>query len=385
VGKGGIVDAFHTEMLVAQRSTFLLLAASSFFLAIGCAKEQGDDESAVSSEAPLTEGELASVNVANLNLRAGPSTDDAILAVMSQGDRVLIRAGATQNGFAPVRFNNIDGWAFEEYLTPVGPAPPPPAPGSLGESVNAIVGEAASRSPGTELGIAVMNLSTGEYAGSGDDVRHVSASSAKVMWVAAAMRAGANVGDIAPGIFQNSDNHLSGTAIDRAGGIDAVNDFYWNVAGMNTSITANWSFGQPRHATNQGQLGGDNYFTPRDVITFLSKLDSGELLGDRTDEIRTYMTWSPRTGYGGWLGTLLPADARGMMMHKAGWLPPPAYSEYSTLNEVGIVQVPGGARYAIALLARHGQNYDAEARYVERASCVIYRSISNDGSLGCRD
>jgi beta-lactamase class A len=369
-----------------RRHAAALALFTTFVFLGGCAKEsEGDAESAVSSEAPLTEGELASVNVANLNLRAGPSTDDAILAVMSQGERVLIRAGEPQNGFAPVRYNNIDGWAFEEYLTPIGPAPPPPTPGSLAESVNAIAGEAAARSPGTELGIAVMNLTTGEYAGAGDEVRHVSASSAKVMWVAAAMRAGANVQDIAPGIFQNSDNYLSGTAIDRAGGIDAVNDFYWNVASMNKSITANWSFGQPRHATNQGQLGGDNYFTPRDVITFMSKLDSGELVGDRTDDIRTYMTWSPRTGYGGWLGTLLPADARAMMMHKAGWLPPPAYAEYSTLNEVGIIQVPGGARYAIALLAHHGQNYDAEARYVERASCVIYRSISNDGSLGCND
>lgn len=364
----------------------LILTVASFALALGgCANEQPDGEAVASAEAPLSEGELASVNVANLNLRAGPSTDHAILAVMSQGDRVLVRAGQPANGFVPVRYNNIDGWAFEEYLTLLGPAAPPPPPGSLAESVRAIAEEAASRSPGTELGIAVMNLSTGEYAGSGDDVRHVSASSAKVMWVAAAMHAGADVDDLAPGIFQSSDNHLSGTAIDRAGGIDAVNDFYWNVVGMNKSITANWSFGQPRHATNQGLLGGDNYFTPRDVITFLSKLDSGELLGDRTDALRTYMTWSPRAGYGGWLGTLLPADARGMMMHKAGWLPPPAYAEYSTLNEVGIVQVPGGARYAITLLARRGQSYDAQARYVERASCVVYRSISKDGSLGCRD
>lgn len=338
------------------------------------------EETSTSAEAGLTGGDEAVVAVDALNLRAGPSTSDAILAVMSAGARLHVR-GDARDGFLPVTYSGIDGWAFAEYLNGVVKA----EIGSLGDAVASLSAEAPARSPGTELGIAVMNLTTGEYAGAGDDVRHVSASSAKVMWVAAAMHAGAEVSDIAPGIFESSDNYLSGTAIDRAGGIDAVNDFYWNVAEMDHSITANWSFGRTRRASNQGVMGGDNYFTPKNVITFLSKLDRGELLGARTDELRTYLTWSPRSGYGGWVGTLLPAPARASMMHKAGWLPPPAYAEYSTLNEVGIVQVPGGERYAIALLAHHGRDYDAEARMVERASCVVYRAISRDGSIGCRD
>lgn len=299
---------------------------------------------------------------------------------MSSGERVHVR-GDAQNGFLPVTYRGTDGWAFAEYLDGVVKVDV----GSLAEAVNALASEAPSRSPGTELGIAVMNLSTGEYAGAGDDVRHVSASAAKVMWVAAAMHAGAGVGDIAPGIFKSSDNYLSGTAIDRAGGIDAVNDFYWNVADMDHSVTANWSFGKTRRASNQGLMGGDNYFTPRNVISFLSKLDRGEILGEQTDELRTYLTWSPRSGYGGWMGTLLPEAARAGMMHKAGWLPPPDYAEYSTLNEVGIIQVPRGERYAIALLAHHGNNYGAEASMVERASCVVYRTVAKDSSIGCRD
>lgn len=360
----------------------LVAGCVSLSLLAGCASPTAED--VAESAADLTAGQDAVVNVAGLNLRAGPSTDTAILAVMSQGERVSVRGG-NQNGFVPVTYGGTDGWAYEEYLTAAGAPPPPVAIGSLADAVAQLANEAPARSPGTELGIAVMNLSTGEYAGAGDDVRHVSASSAKVMWVAAAMRAGAGVGDIAPGIFQSSDNYLSGTAIDRAGGIDAVNEFYWNVAEMDKSITANWSFGQTRRASNQGLLGGDNYFTPRNVITFMTKLDRGELVGDRTDELRTYMTWSPRSGWGGWMGTLLPPAARSSMMHKAGWLPPPDYAEYSTLNDVGIVQIPGGARYAIALLARKGSNYSAEASMVERASCVVYRTLSGDTSLGCRD
>lgn len=368
-----MASALQCLLYMFRRLSLLLLIA----LAVGCGSSPAEETA--SSEHQLALGD-AIVNTDALNLREGPGTEHAVITVMPNGTRVRV-TGEGVNGFSPVKLGDTDGWAFSEYLTPVAPI----QVGSLADAVNAIAAEAPARSPGTELGIAVFDFSTGEYAGAGDDVRHVSASSAKVLWVAAAMYAGASVSDIARPIFESSDNYLSGTAIDRAGGIDAVNDFYWNVVGMEKSITANWSFGAPRSASNQGLLGGDNYFTPRDVITFLTKLDKGELVGDRTDEIRGYMTLSPRSGYGGWIGTLLPAEARAMVMHKAGWLPPPAYAEYSTLNDVGIVRIPNGGRYAIALLAHHGNDYDAQARYVERASCVVYRTIARDTSLGCRD
>ncbi|MFO0742742.1 MAG: serine hydrolase [Labilithrix sp.] len=350
--------------------------------AVGCAGIEGEDVD--ESAADLSAGDDAIVSVDGLNLRAGPSTDDDVVTVMPEGSRVHVTGGA-KAGFVPVTFDGKKGWAFEEYLSIAG-KPPAVDVTSLPKAVAALAAEAPKRSPGTELGIAVMNLTTGEYAGAGDEVRHVSASSAKVIWVAAAMHAGGTVSDIAPGIFESSDNALAGVAIDRAGGIDEVNDFYWHVADMDHSITANWSIGKPRHASNQGQMGGDNYFTPHDVIGFLSKLDRREILSkSATATLENYMTMSPRSGYGGWLGTLLPPAAREQMMHKAGWLPPPDYSEYSTLNEVGLVQVPGGDRYAIALLAHHGRDYGKEASMVERASCVVYRTIAHDKTLGCRD
>lgn len=348
--------------------------------AAGCAAPT--EEPSATETAKLSEGD-AVVNVDGLNLRAGPGTDTAVILVMSRGARVRVR-GDGQNGFVPVTYGDRSGWAFAEYLKAVGPTDRT-SRRSLGDTVRALVDEAGERSPGTELGIAVRNLSTGEYAGAGDDVRHVSASSAKVLWVAAAIHAGAGVSDIAPGIFRDSDNHLSGVAIDRAGGLDAVNEFYAKAAGMERSLAANWSFGKRRVASTQGELGGDNYFTAKDVVTFLSRLESRALLGDRTDELRTYMTWSPRSGYGGWVGALLPEAARAKAMHKAGWLPPPDYAAYSTLNEVAVVQVPGGHRYAVALLARHGRDYARQARFVERASCVVYRTVAGDGSLACRD
>ena len=351
-----------------------------------CAAPAGGDVAKAASD-PLDVDADAVVGVSALNLRAGPAVTFDVLAVMPEGARVHV-TGASENGFAPVTYGDLSGGAFAGYLAPAPPPPPPPAPvalGSLADAVAALAAEANARSPGTELGVAVKDLTTGEYEGAGDDVRHVSASAAKPIWVAAAIHAGAAVGDIAGPIFRSSDNDASGTAIDRAGGADAVNAFMWDVVGMDASLLANWSFGARRVATNQGVLGGDNYFTARDVVTFLAKLDDGTLLGDRTGELETYMTWTPRSGYGGWMGTLLPDDVRASMMHKAGWLPPPDYAAYSTLNEIGVVQVPGGDRYAVALLAHHGRSYALEESFVERASCVIYRTVAQDPTVGCRD
>lgn len=360
--------------LVTVLCSFVALAYAP--LVAGCTAET--TEEAATSESRLSEGD-AVVNVDVLNLRAGPSTNDAILAEMQKGERVRVK-GPTVSGFAPVTYGATTGWAWAEYLTSVGPR----TIGSLDDAVASLARETSSRSPGTELGLAVMNLSTGEYAGAGDDVLHVTASSAKVIWVAAAMHAGANVADIAPSIFRVSDNELAGVAIDRAGGCDAVNAFMRNVVGMEHSLLVGWMGG--RRASEWGELGGDNYFTARDLMLFLSKLDRGELLGERTEELRRYMKLAPDTGFCAWIPALLPAAVRPDVMHKCGSLPPPTYAEYGTMNDVGIVQVPGGERYAVAILARKGADYyGAQARLVERASCVVYRTIAHDATLPCND
>jgi len=71
-----------------------------------------------------------------LNLRAGPSTGDAVLAVMPAGVSVGITGGA-QNGFYPVSYNGTAGWAFGTYLALGGapaPSPTPSTPPTAGGS-----------------------------------------------------------------------------------------------------------------------------------------------------------------------------------------------------------------------------------------------------------
>jgi uncharacterized protein YraI len=50
-----------------------------------------------------------------LNLRAGPSTSDDVIAVMPGGGEVSVTGGA-KNGFYQVNYQGMDGWAFGEFL-----------------------------------------------------------------------------------------------------------------------------------------------------------------------------------------------------------------------------------------------------------------------------
>lgn len=71
----------------------------------------------------------------DLNLRAGPATSYAALAVMPAGSTVTLN-GQESNGFQSVTWNGTTGWAFAAYLSigqttpPEPPAEPEPDPGA---------------------------------------------------------------------------------------------------------------------------------------------------------------------------------------------------------------------------------------------------------------
>lgn len=259
---------------------------------------------------------------------------------------------------------------------------------SLQTVVDGLMAEASLLTPGTDMAIAVRDLRTGEYAAAAASVHHISASSAKVLWVAAALKS-VGLEQVAPygePIFRTSDNEASGAVIDLIGP-DAVNDYYRSLGLKGTALTR-WNYGRPRKVTNSPRaMGDDNYFTAGDVVDFLARLHRGELLPQRsTEQLLEWMTLTPRAGCGGWLGTMLPPAARASLRHKAGWLPPGCCSDesrYNTLNDVGLVELPGGGRYAVALLAGRGPDWPRQAFFVERASCVLYRTLSGEQGLDC--
>jgi uncharacterized protein YraI len=90
-------------------------------------------------------GGRSATTTADLNLRAGPSYGDAILAVMPAGSGVVV-TGDPQNGFYPVSYAGQGGWALGDYLSfggdgagdgdgdgdGTGSAPPPSGSGGSG-------------------------------------------------------------------------------------------------------------------------------------------------------------------------------------------------------------------------------------------------------------
>ena len=81
-----------------------------------------------------------------VNLRAGPSTSDAVLLVMPAGAAV-VTTGAPQNGFYPVTYNGQFGWASGEYLA-FGAAPAPAPAGTPAPSVTPSTAAPAAGSTG---------------------------------------------------------------------------------------------------------------------------------------------------------------------------------------------------------------------------------------------
>jgi len=237
----------------------------------------------------------------------------------------------------------------------------------------------------------VLDMSSGARASVGGDVLFVSASSAKAWWVAAALsQVGvAPVQPHADPIFVDSDNGATGRVIDLIGA-DRVNDYIWKVVGMRSTALTRWNYERKREATNSPRrMGTDNYTTADDAVRFLERLHRGDILDrERSGALLAWMRRSPRGGLGGWLLARLPPAARAGAAHKAGWLDPGCCSsdrKYNTLNEVGLIEVPGGGAYAVAILTHAGDDYwGRQVPFVEYASCEIYRTVSGDRAHDCK-
>jgi len=80
-----------------------------------------------SNPTPTPTTQTATVIDGALNLRSGPGTTYSVVTVMPDGATVTI-TGALQNGFYPVRYGNLTGYAFADFLQIGGTAPTPTQP-----------------------------------------------------------------------------------------------------------------------------------------------------------------------------------------------------------------------------------------------------------------
>ncbi|MBL8683480.1 MAG: serine hydrolase [Myxococcales bacterium] len=248
----------------------------------------------------------------------------------------------------------------------------------------------AAISNGTRCAIAVRDLATGERASYRGAERFQSASSAKAIWVAAAVldRGTAAVEPLATPVFRDSSNDAAGSVIDLLSSPDRVNAFYRGEAGMTNSSLCRWNTGgrtrQPSNCVPWS--GASNYFTADDATEFLSRLGQGRIFGEpRLSVMLRWMTLSPRTGSpGGVLGTQLPAAARATMQHKAGWIP-----DLGNHNDIGLVEYAPGRFYAVSILATGTASnfWLRQSPWIEYASCVIFHGVTRgvtDPFTACR-
>ncbi len=74
----------------------------------------------VSDEADVNRAQMRIVSASVLNMRAGPSSRNAIVGALTNGEMALV-TGEQQRGWVPVRALETDaeGWVFARYLGPV--------------------------------------------------------------------------------------------------------------------------------------------------------------------------------------------------------------------------------------------------------------------------
>jgi beta-lactamase class A len=238
--------------------------------------------------------------------------------------------------------------------------------------------------PDALFGVTVSG--PGGRAEVGGEARYTSASAAKAYWLAAAVDAvGVEpVASEAQATVTLSDNDAAGRVIDLVG-VDAINDFT-RANGMQATSLVSWPTSEGRRvATDRAWRLGENVTTTNDAVRFLDQLRTGELLDPAgTFAMLTWLRASPDTlaGDGDWGGTmshLLPPDVRPRVAHKAGWLPPGCCErDHRLIIDIGIVPLPDGTSYSVAIVATGAENYAAQASFVALVSRRIYDTLVGD-------
>ncbi|HEU5424567.1 MAG TPA: SH3 domain-containing protein [Nitrolancea sp.] len=90
----------------------------------------------------------------DLNLRAGPSLNDRVLTVMPAGSAVAV-TGDPQNGFYPLSYHGLSGWAMGVYLSLGAPAP---ASTGSGATSSAVTTDDLNLRAGPSLGADVLTV-----------------------------------------------------------------------------------------------------------------------------------------------------------------------------------------------------------------------------------
>ena len=263
----------------------------------------------------------------------------------------------------------------------------------LAEEFEYLAEVSAEWNPESQISIAVV-LPDETLHGYEATESRISASAVKPLWAAAALEA-AGVEAVRPLAYNAlilSDNLAGGRLIDVAGGVDAVNNWTRNVARLPYTRLEAWRFQDPNRVAGdfrpENPLG--NRTSMAELALFFVRLYKGELLDP--DESAALQQWlldtshslnSPRDLDGVLLDRLPPQVAESSL-HKAGWLRPNCCpAEYRQMIDSGVIVLPDGSWFGLAIMSARGEFYDLTNQWVALAACRIYAFVAEDRDLVC--
>jgi hypothetical protein len=347
-------------------------------------------------------------------------THPATLQALEAGDRLEIEGTLSRNGglwFNVRSEGGANGLVDSSGVTITRCRMSSTAPLAL--LMQRLGSRCASLGRGARCGIAVRDLVSGEETSYQGDESFISASSAKFIWVAAALHNGVAPQKLelyARDIFRYSNNDYPDTVIDWATGsrrgveehYDRMNDFYHDGVGMSDrSFYCQWHGRRTTHGKCTGavpidaSLGwtnqdSDNFLTANDSIRFLRSVWDNPTVGGQpflpAETRSTLLQWSTLTER--WSAKYFPqaGTEAPILHHKPGRIPPDyvhgyklpypagavaARSPYETVNDIAIVELPTGQKYAQAYFMDYGEFYH-EVPLAMYISCMIYHTILGD-------
>jgi beta-lactamase class A len=248
-----------------------------------------------------------------------------------------------------MKFLRILIWLFALAAQPA--AAQSPLVASLQNQLAMLV---TSKSP--DVGIAALDLTTGEMVSVRGNQRYPLASTVKVAVAATYLSyvengqrslddtiSGVSAATLMKRMLIHSDNHATDLLIRNLGGPDTVQkwlDFH-NVEGVRIDRTIAQLLRDKRDLYDHRDSA-----TPVAFVKFLKRLDSGYLISEKSKKYLLDLMAQCKTGRNR-MRSLLPDGTR--VEHKTGTL-------NGLTDDVGFITLPNGHRVAIAVFARGGSN-----------------------------
>jgi len=247
----------------------------------------------------------------------------------------------------------------------------------------------AEDTPEIDPGVMALDLQTGNYVGLGDRTQFPAASTIKVPILVAffqavdageirldemlTMEEGQVAGgagelqyqptgseytalEVATKMIVISDNTATNMIVDRLGGAEVLNPKF-----------RGWGLKDTAIRNPLPDLDGTNTTTPRDLVNLMAQLHQGGLLSMTSrDRLLRIMVRTEND-------SLLPSGlGRGAIIaHKTGTL-------RMLLGDVGLVDLPNGKRYILAVLASRPDEDMAAESLIQEISRTVYEYFDRD-------